>query len=78
MELRIGGLNPRQCDLMDCIWSCADADEFHTWFGTLPYRLKQEVESLMELIHQEMLEAELDMNSLSEARAYIDNIRSWR
>jgi hypothetical protein len=77
MELRIDGLSDAQCRLLDYIWAMQESDEFDLWFSILPYRTKQEVESLLELIRQEIIENDLNMDSLSEARAYIDNIRSW-
>jgi hypothetical protein len=77
MELKIDGLNDAQCRLLDCIWAMQESEEFELWFSILPYRTKQEVESLLELIWQEVIECNLNMDSLSEARAYIDNIRSW-
>ena len=77
MELRIDGLTVEQCRLLDCIWAIQDKEEFESWFCTLQYRTMQEVESLLELIRLEMMERYLDMDSLSTARAYIDNIRSW-
>jgi len=75
MELSIDGLTPEQCLLLDCIWIIQDQEEFESWFCTLQYRIMQEVESLLELLRQEMMERELNMDSLTEARAYIDNIR---
>lgn len=75
MELRINGLTPEQCRLLDCIWAIQDQEEFESWFCTLQYRTMQEVESLLELLRQEMMERYLDMDSLTEARAYLDNIR---
>lgn len=75
MELKIDGLTPEQCRLLDCIWIIQDQEEFESWFCTLQYRTMQEVESLLELLRQEMMERELNMDSLTEARAYIDNIR---
>ena len=77
MELRIDGLNEEQSRLLDCIWAIEDKEEFVSWFCTLSYRTMQEVESLLELIRLEAMERYLDMDSLSTARAYIDNIRSW-
>jgi hypothetical protein len=77
MELRIDGLSDAQCRLLDYIWAMQESDEFDLWFSILPYRTKQEVESLLELIRQEIIESDLNMDSLSTARAYIDNIRSW-
>ena len=76
MELRFDGLTAEQCRLLDCIWEIQDQEEFLSWFGTLQYRTMQEVESLLEMIRQEMMERDLNMDSLTEARAYIDNIRS--
>ena len=75
MNIRIDGLTPEQCRLLDCIWIIQDQEEFESWFCTLQYRTMQEVESLLELLRQEMMERELNMDSLTEARAYIDNIR---
>lgn len=75
MDIRIDGLTPEQCRLLDCIWAIEDQDEFESWYGTLQYRTMQEVESLLELLRQEMMERYLDMDSLTEARAYLDNIR---
>ena len=75
MELRIDGLTVEQVRLMNCIWAIDDKEEFVSWFGTLPYRTMQEVESLLEVLRLEMMERYLDMDSLSTARAYIDNIR---
>jgi hypothetical protein len=77
MELNIDGLNDEQARLLDCIWAIDDKEEFESWYCTLPYRKMQEVESLLELIRLEAMERYLDMDSLSTARAYIDNIRSW-
>jgi hypothetical protein len=77
MELRIDGLTDEQVRLLDCIWAIRDGEEFESWYCTLPYRTMQEVESLLELIRLEMMERYLNMDSLSTARAYIDNIRSW-
>ena len=77
MELRIDGLNEEQSRLLDCIWAIEDKEEFVSWFCTLSYRTMQEVESLLELVRLEAMERYLDMDSLSTARAYIDNIRSW-
>jgi hypothetical protein len=77
MDIRIDGLNEEQCRLLDCIWAIGDKEEFESWYCTLPYRTMQEVESLLELLRYEMMERYLDMDSLSTARAYIDNIRSW-
>jgi hypothetical protein len=77
MELRIDGLTDEQCRLLDCIWAIQDSQEFESWYCTLPYRTMQEVESLLELVRLEMMERYLDMDSLSTARAYLDNIRSW-
>jgi len=77
MDIRIDGLNDEQCRLLDCIWAIDDKEEFESWYCTLPYRTMQEVESLLELLRYEMMERYLDMDSLSTARAYIDNIRSW-
>jgi len=74
--IRIDGLTTEQCRLLDCIWAIQDQEEFESWYCTLQYRTMQEVESLLELIRQEMMERYLDMDSLTEARAYIDNIRS--
>jgi hypothetical protein len=76
MELRIDGLTVEQCRLLDCIWAIQDQEEFESWYCTLQYRTMQEVESLLELIRLEMMERYLDMDSLSTARAYIDNIRA--
>lgn len=76
MDIRIDGLTAEQCRLLDCIWAVQDSAEFESWYCTLPYRTMQEVESLLELIRQEMMERYLDMDSLTEARAYLDNIRS--
>jgi len=76
MELRIDGLTIEQCRLLDCIWAIQDSEEFESWYCTLQYRTMQEVESLLELIGHEMMERYLDMDSLTEARAYLDNIRS--
>jgi hypothetical protein len=76
MELKIDGLTVEQCRLLDCIWAIQDKEEFESWFCTLQYRTMQEVESLLELIRLEMMERYLNMDSLSTARAYIDNIRS--
>jgi len=75
MELRIDGLTDEQLRLLECIWAIQDSKEFESWYCTLPYRTMQEVESLLELIRFEMMERYLDMDSLSTARAYIDNIR---
>ena len=75
MELKIDRLTAEQCRLLDCLWSCATEEEFMEWFDTLSYRTKQEVETLLELLRYEMIETKLEMNSLSEAAAYIDNIR---
>jgi hypothetical protein len=77
MELNIDGLNEEQARLLDCIWAIQDSQEFESWYCTLPYRKMQEVESLLELIRLEAMERYLEMDSLSTARAYIDNIRSW-
>ena len=77
MDIRIDGLNEEQSRLLDCIWAIEDKEEFVSWFCTLSYRTMQEVESLLELIRLEAMERYLDMDSLSTARAYIDNIRSW-
>ena len=77
MELRIDGLTDEQYRLLDCIWAIDEKEEFVSWFCTLPYRTMQEVESLLELLRLETMERYLDMDSLSTARAYIDNIRSW-
>ena len=77
MDIRIDGLTPEQCRLLDCIWAIQDSQEFESWYCTLPYRTMQEVESLLELVRLEMMERYLDMDSLSTARAYLDNIRSW-
>jgi len=75
MDIRIDGLNEEQCRLLDCIWAIDDKEEFESWYCTLPYRTMQEVESLLELLRLEMMERHLNMDSLSTARAYIDNIR---
>jgi hypothetical protein len=77
LDIRIDGLTPEQCRLLDCIWAIQDSQEFESWYCTLPYRTMQEVESLLELVRLEMMERYLDMDSLSTARAYLDNIRSW-
>ena len=77
MDIRIDGLNDEQCRLLDCICAIDDKEEFESWYCTLPYRTMQEVETLLELLRYEMMERYLDMDSLSTARAYIDNIRSW-
>lgn len=77
MELNIDGLDDEQARLLDCIWEFEDDEDFKNWYSTLPYRKMQEVESLLELVRLEAMERYLEMDSLSTARAYIDNIRSW-
>jgi hypothetical protein len=77
MELSMDGLTPKQIVMMDIIWNCDGLEQFYAWFCSLPYADKLIVESLLQCIHYEMMERDLEMDSLSTARAYIDNIRSW-
>ena len=54
--MTIEGLTKKQVAFCKIIWAFDDEERFQDWFLSLPFKDKQIVESLLELMKQEILE----------------------
>jgi len=58
--MQIDGLNFRQFQLLEELWSVDGSEELCDWFENLPTLDKKTVISLMEVIRHEMLETKVE------------------
>jgi hypothetical protein len=75
-RITISGLNSEQVVLLDMIWSCENEIQFFEWYMSLSYRNQQTVESLLEILRQELIEKYLDMKNTKEVDDLMARLKS--
>lgn len=75
-RITISGLNSEQVVLLDMIWSCENEIQFFEWYMSLSYRNQQTVESLLEILRQELIEKYLDIDGLNQANEILERIKN--
>lgn len=59
--ISIDGLNQEQIEMLDKLWSMDTVEEVNEFRNTLPRFRQQQIDTLMELVIQEMKEKELSL-----------------
>ena len=72
--ISIGGLTKQQIKLLDIIWDFPDAEQFEEWRSTLSLEKAQMVDTLMELVRQEILEELID-EDFTDAKEVLKNLK---
>lgn len=72
--ISISGLTKQQVKLLDIIWNFPDVDQFEEWRSTLSLENAQLVDTLMELVRQEILEDMID-EKFTDAKEVLKNLK---
>lgn len=59
--MRIDGLTTEQVEMLDKLWSMDTSEEVKAFRATLPLFRKQQMDTLMEMVMQEIREEELKL-----------------